>query len=75
MKKLTQQQLRSLIVSEAKKNTRKPKSLATLLFEEEKVDMKAIAQDAGAKPVTLIVLYGPPAALSLIHISEPTRPY
>lgn len=62
MKKLTQQQLRSLIVSEAKKNTRKPKSLATLLFEEEKVDMKAIAQDAGAKPVTLIVLYGPPAA-------------
>jgi len=63
MKKLTQRQLRSLILLEAKKKIVKTRSLSSLLFEDgEKVDMKAIAQEAGAKPVTLVVLYGPPAA-------------
>jgi len=58
MRKLTQRQLRSLI----QETTQSPR-LADLLFEDgEKVDMAAIAEEANAKPVTLVVLYGPPAA-------------
>ena len=42
---------------------KKTRSLANILFEEpEKADIQAIAQKADAKPVTLVVLYGPPAA-------------
>ena len=63
MKRLTQRQLRKIILEEAAKKRRRPKSLANLLFEDAaKADMETIAQEAEAKPVTLVVLYGPPAA-------------
>ena len=42
---------------------KKTRSLSSILFEEpEKADFQAIAQKEDAKPVTLVVLYGPPAA-------------
>ena len=46
------------------KENRKRPSLASLLFEDEA--LKKQVKNVGAKPITLVVLYGPP--LSLIHI-------
>ena len=67
MKRLTEAQLRRMIINEA---SRKPKtspkarakkmpSLASVLFESE---VEKIAQQVDAKPVTIVALYGPPAA-------------
>ncbi len=63
MKKLTQKQLRRIILSETRSSSRRTKSLTRLLFEDTtNADIEDIAQEADAKPVTLVVLYGPPAA-------------
>jgi hypothetical protein len=68
MQRLTIKDLRSIIQRTAtegpKKSTRvireiRTPSLSSLLFEEDLAD---VAEQVGAKPVTLIVLYGPPAA-------------
>ena len=59
--KLTKRQLRRIIQEEM--SGKKTRSLSSILFEEpEKADFQAIAQKEDAKPVTLVVLYGPPAA-------------
>lgn len=59
IRKLTKNELRKLIHEEAGKSARRLPSLTSILFEE---DLASIAQKAEAKPVTLVVLYGPPAA-------------
>ena len=59
-KKISAAELRRIIQEETAgtKSTGMP-SLSSLLFEE---DLSQIATQADAKPVTLVVLYGPPAA-------------
>lgn len=60
IRRLTNDELRKLIHEEATPSARTGlPSLSSLLFEE---DLSDIAQDVEAKPVTLVVLYGPPAA-------------
>lgn len=63
MKRLSEAELRSIILKEAKldrkKTVKKIPSLASVLFESEIED---IAQQVDAKPVTIVALYGPPAA-------------
>jgi hypothetical protein len=60
IRRLNKTELRRLIQEESSsKRLKKAPTLASLLFEEDLAD---IAEDVAAKPVTLIVLYGPPAA-------------
>jgi hypothetical protein len=70
MKRLTELQLRRIIMNESgasrratrrktSPSKRRMPSLASLLFE---ADADALVQQANAKPVTIVALYGPPAA-------------
>ena len=64
VKRISTKDLRKIIQEETRKskamsNSRRMPSLASLLFEE---DLAQMASQADAKPVTLVVLYGPPAA-------------
>ena len=63
MKRLTEAQLRRMIIKEASRHSqpvsKKIPSLASVLFESE---VEKIAQQVDAKPVTIVALYGPPAA-------------
>ena len=60
IQRLTRDELRKIIHEESSsKPVKKMPSLSSLLFEE---DLASIAQEVEAKPVTLVVLYGPPAA-------------
>ena len=61
IRKITPRELRKIISEETSTKTKKRSvpSLASLLFEE---DLAQMASQADAKPVTLVVLYGPPAA-------------
>jgi hypothetical protein len=63
IKKVTRRELRGLILNELrsiKMEDKHKKPLVDLLFEQN--DISQEVEQAGAKPVTLVVLYGPPAA-------------
>ena len=57
---MTRRQLKKLILAETNlKKTSSSSRMSRLLFE---ADVEAIVQKADAKPVTIVALYGPPAA-------------
>ena len=65
IKKISYEELKALVreshmTKPINKKARSMPSLANLLFEDQSLDQ--IASSEGAKPVTLVVLYGPPAA-------------
>jgi hypothetical protein len=63
VRKLTRSELRRLILNEVnsvKSSNMGRRSLVDLLFEQD--NLAQAVQTADAKPVTLVILYGPPAA-------------